>query len=117
MAHRFLADVVMVTHFGYLVYLVVGGFLAWRWPPAIYPHLVAVGWALGIVFVGFPCPLTSIEHRLRHETGEFGFIDRYLEEIVYPEELTAVLRLAVAILVVVAYWGSFRRRGLHLDPV
>ncbi len=117
MPHRFLADVVMVAHFGYLVYLVVGGFLAWRWPGAIYLHLVAVGWALGIVFVGFPCPLTSIEHRLRHEAGEFGFIDRYLEEIVYPEELTAVLRLAVAILVVVAYWGSFRRRGLHLDPV
>ncbi len=117
MTHRFLADVVMVTHFGYLVYLVVGGFLAWRWPRAMYPHLVAVGWALGIVFVGFPCPLTSIEHWLRHETGEFGFIDRYLEEIVYPNEFTTVLRLAVAILVVVAYWGSFRRRGLHLNPV
>jgi len=42
---------------------------------------------------------------------------RPLEEIVYPEELAAVLRLAVAILVVVAYWGSFRRRGLHIDPV
>ena len=117
MPHRFLADVVMVTHFGYLVYLVVGGFLAWRWPPAIYPHLVAVGWALGIVFVGFPCPLTSIEHRLRHETGEFGFIDRYLEEIVYPEELTTVLRLGVAILVAVAYWGWLRRRGPRLNPV
>ena len=117
MPHRFLADVVMVTHFGYLVYLVMGGFLAWHWSRALYPHLVAVGWALGIVFIGFPCPLTSIEQRLRHEAGEFGFIDRYLEEIVYPEELTAVLRLAVAILVVVAYWGSFRRRGLHLDPV
>ena len=117
MPHRFLADVVMVTHFGYLVYLVMGGFLAWHWSRAIYPHLLAVGWALGIVFIGFPCPLTSIEQRLRHEAGEFGFIDRYLEEIVYSEELTAVLRLAVAILVVVAYWGSFRRRGLHLDPV
>ena len=61
--------------------------------------------------------LTSIEHRLRHETGEFGFIDRYLEEIVYPEELTTVLRLTVAILVAVAYWGWLRRRGPHLNPV
>ena len=54
---------------------------------------------------------------MRHETGEFGFIDRYLEEIVYPEELTTVLRLAVAILVAVAYWGWLRRRGPHLNPV
>ena len=115
MALRFLADVVMVAHFGYLVYLVVGGFLAWRWPWAIYPHLVAVGWALGIVFIGFPCPLTSMEHSLRHEMGEFGFIDRYLEGIVYPEEFTTVLRLAVAILVAVAYWGWLHRREPRLN--
>ena len=60
MPHRILGDVVMVTHFGYLVYLVVGGFLAWRWPQAIYYHLVAVGWALGIVFVGFSCPRSPV---------------------------------------------------------
>ena len=117
MPHRFLADAVMVTHFAYLVYLVVGGFLAWRWRRAFYPHLVAVGWALGIVFVDFPCPLTSVEHRLRHETGEVGFIERYLEEIIYPEELTTVLRLAVTILVAVAYWGWLRRRRPRLNPV
>ena len=54
----------------------------------------------------------TVEHRV-----SLLLSARPLEEIVYPEELTAVLRLAVAILVVVAYWGSFRRRGLHLDPV
>ena len=117
MPHRFLADVVMVTHFGYLVYLVMGGFLAWHWSRAIYPHLVAVGWALGIVFIGFPCPLTSIEQRLRHEAGEFGFIDRYLEKIVYPEEFATGLRLAAAILVAVAYCGWLRRRGPAFNPV
>ena len=117
MPHRFLADVVMVAHFGYLVYLVVGGFLAWRWSGGHLPPLLAVSWALGIVFVGFPCPLASIEHRLGHEAGEFGFLDRYLEGIVYPEELTTVLRLVLAILVAVAYWGWLRRRGLHFDPV
>ena len=69
MLHRLLADGVMATHFGYLVYLVVGGFLAWRWPRAIYPHLVAVAWALGIVLIGFPCPLTGIERRLRQPEG------------------------------------------------
>ena len=117
MSQRILADVVMATHFGYLVYLVVGGFLAWCWPRAIYPHLVAVGWALGIVFVGFPCPLTTLEHRLRDEAGEFGFIDRYLEDIVYPKELTTVLRLAVAVLVAIAYWGWLHRRGPRPNPV
>ena len=112
---RLLADVVMATHFGYLAYLVVGGFLAWRWRRAIYPHLAAVAWALGIVLVGFPCPLTSIERRLRDEAGDFGFIDRYLEEVVYPEEFTTVLRLAVAVVVAVAYWGCFQRRASRTE--
>ena len=117
MLHRLLADAVMGIHFGYLVYLVVGGFLAWRWPRGIYPHVVAVGWAVGIVFVGFPCPLTGIERRLRSEAGGFGFIDRYLEGVVYPEEFTTVLRVAVAVLVAVAYRGWFRRRTPRLEPV
>ena len=73
MLHRLLADGAMATHFGYLVYLVVGGFLAWRWPRAIFPHLVAVAWALGIVLIGFPCPLTGIERRLRSLMSPFAF--------------------------------------------
>lgn len=112
---RLLADVVMVTHFGYLAYLVVGGFLAWRWRRAVYPHLAAVAWALGIVLVGFPCPLTAVERRLRDEASQFGFIDRYLEGVVYPEEFTTVLRLGVAVVVAVAYWGLFRRRAPVLE--
>ena len=112
---RLLADVVMATHFGYLAYLVGGGFLAWRWRRAIYPHLAAVAWALGIVLVGFPCPLTSIERRLRDEAGDFGFIDRYLEEVVYPEEFTTVLRLAVAVVVAVSYLGWLQRRGSRTE--
>ena len=114
---RLLTDVVMATHFAYLAYLAVGGFLAWRWRWrwTIYPHLAAVAWALGIVLVGFPCPLTSIERRLRGEAGDFGFIDRYLEEVVYPEEFTTVLRLAVAVVVAFAYWGCFQRRASQTE--
>ena len=78
---------------------------------------MAVGWALGIVFIGFPCPLTSIEQRLRHAAGEFGFVDRYLEEIVYPEKFATGLRLAAAILVAGAYWGWLRCRGPGFNPV
>ena len=117
MLHRLLADAVMGIHFGYLVYLVVGGFLAWRWSRASYPHVVAGGWAVGIVFVGFQCPLTGIERRLRSEAGGFGVIDRYLEGVVYPEEFTTVLRVAVAVLAAVAYRGRLRRRTPRLGPV
>ena len=50
-------------------------------------------------------------------TGSWYLVVRPLEEIVYPNELTTILRLAVAILVAVAYWGWLRRRGPRLNPV
>jgi hypothetical protein len=42
MGYRLLADTSMVAHLGFLAYVVVGGFLAWRWPRAIWPHVVLV---------------------------------------------------------------------------
>ena len=39
MIWRFLADVVMVVHGALLVFFVIGGFLAWRWPKLIWAHL------------------------------------------------------------------------------
>lgn len=37
--HRLVADAAMVAHFAFLAYLVVGGFLAWRWPSTIWLHV------------------------------------------------------------------------------
>ncbi len=44
-------------------------------------------------------------------------VERPLEGLVYPEEFTTVLRVAVAVLVAVAYRGWFRRRAPRLGPV
>ena len=41
MGYRLLTTLILVLHFGFLVYLVVGGFLAWRWPRTLWLHLVA----------------------------------------------------------------------------
>jgi hypothetical protein len=32
MGYRLLGDAVMLVHFAFLVFVVTGGFLAWRWP-------------------------------------------------------------------------------------
>lgn len=82
-AYRLLADATMVVHAGFLVYLVVGGFLAWRWRWAIWPHVAAAAYGLGIVTVGWDCPLTHVENWARARAGlemlpSSGFIDHYL---------------------------------------
>ena len=119
MLYRVLADVVVVLHLAFILYVAFGGFLAWRWPKALYPHLVAVVWAVGIVTVGYECPLTPLEKYLRRlaegESYSGGFVDRYVEGVVYPESLTPLLRALMAVAVVVSYAGIVirRRRRAH----
>lgn len=101
-----LADGVVLLHFAFVVYVAVGGFLAWRWSRTIYLHVGAVAWGIGIVVLGFSCPLTFLERALRAEAADTpGFIDRYVEGVLYPEELTPLLRVLMALAVVVSYAG------------
>ena len=67
--------------------------------------------------VGVRGPVTGGERGRRGETGEFGFIARYREGVVYPEEFTTVLRIGVAVMVAIAYRGWFRRRAPRLGPI
>ncbi|MCF6469059.1 DUF2784 domain-containing protein [Nonomuraea sp. MG754425] len=115
MMYRLIADVAMVAHFAFLAYLVVGGFLAWRWRRTIWAHLAAVAWGLLSVTIGVECPLTLLEDWGRRHAGEAGlpasgFIDHYIEGVIYPEEYTNLVRLGVAVLVLFSYAGYLLRR-------
>lgn len=106
MVRHVLADGVVLLHFAFVVYIAVGGFIAWRWPRTMPLHIVAVAWGLGIVFLGFSCPLTFLERALRDEAADTpGFIDRYVEGVLYPEELTPLLRALMALAVAISYGG------------
>jgi hypothetical protein len=113
MPYRLLADVVVVIHIGFVLFVALGGFLAWRWPRVLPAHVAAVVWGVGIIAIGWDCPLTPLEKWLRRLGGEAsyegGFVDRYLENVVYPGELTPHLRVVAAIAIVVAWTGWARR--------
>lgn len=107
--YRVLADATMVLHFAFLVYLTLGGFVAWRWPRTIIAHVVAVAWGLLIVLFELDCPLTGPEDYFRTKAGQEGlsggFIDTYLTDVVYPAEHVDLVRLAVAVVVAVSWVG------------
>lgn len=115
MTYRLLADSVMVVHFLFLAYMAVGGFLAWRWPRTIWAHLGVAAWGVASVLTGLECPLTVVEDWARQNAGlaglpASGFIDYYIEGVIYPEEHTNLARLGVALLVLVSWVGYLRRR-------
>lgn len=95
-----LADAVVVVHFLFVVFVVVGGLLALRWPRAAWVHLPAAAWGAAIEIWGWICPLTPLEKRLRVLAGEAayegGFIQTYLLSALYPEGLTREVQLALA---------------------
>jgi hypothetical protein len=121
MGYRLLAYAAMVVHFGFLAYVVTGGFLAWRWPRAIWPHLLLAGWGGAAMVFHLNCPLTFVEDWARRRAGEpglpGGFIDHYLTGVVYPRrygglaELLAVLAVALGWAGVLARWQHRLRRG------
>jgi hypothetical protein len=103
------ADAVMVVHFLVLAYIVFGAFLAWPWPRALLVHVPFLLWGLGIVFLGFVCPLTELENSLRGPGVEDGFIARYLDGVLYPDEYLVLSRVLAGVVVVVAYVGTIVR--------
>lgn len=109
-----LADLVVLVHFGFLVFVVVGGFLAVRWRWVLWPHLAAVAWAVVIVVFGTTCPLTHLENALRRRAGgdelAGGFIDTYVEGVIYPERFVDVARALVALAVLASWFVLVRHR-------
>lgn len=117
LVYQAIADLVMLAHFGFLVVLTLGGFLAWRWPRLIFAHVALVIWGFLNAVVKVPCPLTDVEDWARRRSGEEGlpqgFIDRYLTGVIYPEEHLVAVQLGVAGLVAVSWVGYallWRRR-------
>lgn len=104
MIYSVLADLVLALHFGFIVFVVLGGLLALRWPRAAFVHLPAAVWGILIELFGWICPLTPIENSLRRAAGEAGFaggfIEHYLLPVIYPGGLTREVQLALAAIVI-----------------
>lgn len=119
MAYRLLADLVVLIHFTFVGFVVLGGLLVLRWPRLMWLHLPAALWGMLIELVGWVCPLTPLEMWLRARGGESGyeggFVEHYILPLVYPGSLTrsvqVVLGLAVLIINSVIYvWFMSRQR-------
>lgn len=91
------ADLLVAVHLAFILFVILGGLLVLRWRWIAWLHLPAAAWGAAIEFFGWICPLTPLENRLRAAAGQVGythgFIEEYLEPIVYPAGLTADIQI------------------------
>ncbi|HVE46653.1 MAG TPA: DUF2784 domain-containing protein [Acidimicrobiales bacterium] len=97
----------------FILFVAAGALLTWAWPRMAWAHLPALAWGVGTVTIGFPCPLTSLEKALeRRGSGnsyDGGFVDHYLEDVIFPGEYNSALRALAAVVIVFGYSGLLRR--------
>lgn len=111
-----LVALVVALHFAFIGYVVLGGFLALRWPRTMWLHIPAVLWGIAIGTKRVDCPLTWVERWARGRAGMAplppdGFIAHYITGVIYPVSWEGAVELA-AFTVVLASWAlCFRRRS------
>jgi hypothetical protein len=123
MIYRLFADLIVVVHFAFVLFVVLGGLLVLRWPKLVWLHVPVAVYGVLIELVGWVCPLTPWENRLRRLGGdagyEGGFVEQYIVSLLYPEGLTPGIQIALGVGVLVinlALYGivirkARRRRG------
>ena len=125
MLYRVLADVTVVVHLGFIVFVFFGGFLTFRWPRLAFIHVPSFLWGGAISLFGWVCPLTYLENDLRAkgsaEPFSTSFVEEYVLQFVYPEQLLGVFPrsgfIAIGVIILalnaVIYW----RFSARLHPV
>lgn len=105
MGLRLAADAVMLVHLLFVLFVVLGGLLALRWPRVAWVHVPCAAWGAAIATFGWICPLTPLENRLRRAAGglgyEGGFVEHYIFPVLYPVGLTPRVQAALGVLVLV----------------
>ena len=100
------ADLTLIVHFAFIIFVVFGALLFFVSTKIIYVHVPALIWGIYIEITHSVCPLTYLENwflqKANLTTYSEGFIQNYLVPIVYPKHLTDNLQIYFAIVLIVA---------------
>jgi hypothetical protein len=116
-AFRLAANAVLLFHLAFVLFIVLGGLVVWRWPRVAWAHLPAAVWGALVELTSVICPLTPLEKWLRVRGGaagyEGGFIAHYIVPVLYPAGLTRDVQICLGLFVLLlngaVYWGLARR--------
>ncbi len=132
MLYGILADAAVAVHLMFILFVLLGGLPALRWPRLAWVHLPVLAWGIGIELIGWVCPLTYLENYFRRlgraEGYAAGFVEHYLLPLIYPDLLFPggfprsgfiAIGIIIAVLNAIIYWFVWKRhrqRGLKAGP-
>ena len=105
MWYRLAADLTLVLHLTFIIFVLFGGLLClhrirWAWL-----HLPSMIWGVWVEWAAWTCPLTPLENYFRQLASGQGyrgdFVERYLVPLIFPEQLTLSLQWFLGGLVLV----------------
>jgi hypothetical protein len=119
-----LADLLLLVHGAFVLFVIAGGLLVLRWPRVAWLHVPAALWGAGIEFTGGICPLTPLEQAWRRAAGgsgyQGGFIEHYVTAALYPAGLTHAVQVGLGLIVLAVngwvYGTLWRRRHSTRPP-
>lgn len=112
-----LADVILIVHFAFVLFVTgglvliwIGAAAGWQWVRHFWfrvAHLGAIVFVAGEALVGVWCPLTVWEAQLRGARPEKSFIAQWIHRILFydfPEWVFTVAYVLFAFVVVATLW-------------
>jgi hypothetical protein len=114
MTYKILADMVVLVHFLWILFLMLGAFIGVRKKAVKIFHISGLLFALVSQVFGWYCPLTHLEVWLRakHDASlsyAGSFIIHYLEKLIYVEISAQLIFYLTLMLIGFNVWFYLRR--------
>jgi hypothetical protein len=112
--YKISADIVVLLHFLWIIFLIFGAFIGRRYKSIKIFHIAGMGFAVVIQIFGWYCPLTYLEVWLRemHDPSQGyrgSFIINYVEKLVYLQLPGKTIFIATILLVLLSAWIYLHR--------
>ena len=98
------ANLTLVIHFAFIVFVLFGALITFKSKKIAFIHIPCVFYAAYIEFSHSICPLTYVENwflkKAHIKNYSSSFIEHYLISIIYPANLTNELQFYLAFLLI-----------------
>ncbi|MFH1146266.1 MAG: DUF2784 domain-containing protein [Pseudomonadota bacterium] len=114
MLYRVAADIVVLLHFAWIIFLVLGALIGRKHRSLKMMHIGGLVFAALMQTFGWYCPLTHLDVwlRRRHNPAlsyEGSFIVHYIEELVYVQVSPYLIHFLTVVIIVFSAYLYVRR--------